>query len=42
VRTSIERKLAATQLDQHLKDVIATLERQAHIEMTEGALGDVR
>jgi parvulin-like peptidyl-prolyl isomerase len=42
VRTSIERKLAATQLDQHLKDVIAALERQAHIEMTEGALGDVR
>ena len=42
VRASIERKVAATQLDQHLKDVIATLARQAHIEMTEGALGDVR
>jgi parvulin-like peptidyl-prolyl isomerase len=42
VRASIERKVAATQLDQHFKDLIATLERQADIEMNERALGDVR
>jgi len=42
VRASIERKVSTSQLEQHFKAFLTTLERDAQVEITDRALADVR